>query len=1123
MRLVKILLICLICIPCKLIAQPGALIPSFGQFGIAVTTESLSRFENILPLANGQFLLTDHETASHTQGNGFTESATFSIFRRCNADGTFDETYGSNGKRRFISSDLVHQYFTGFARLSDGRIVAIETYGYNGQFTPLNNVWIFNSDGTGGTIIAELAVFGYFSLHLNSIAVDGQNRIVVTGWVKGNSGADKTLTYIARLLPDGSLDESFNHVGFRVVVENSSYNYSGEQVTTDAGNNVIIVEQGYYGTALGNYITKYLEDGSHVTAFGNVNATAVVRSLITDGNSKIIFLVGATIKRLNANGTADVTFQSSGISIKKLVIQPDNKVIAVGSGTISGHSVFKACRFGTGGTLDPAFGTNGTVITDLNFGTAADDAIYVNRRLYVSGYVAPDFSYGTIVAYDGSDVRMTCPTPQNPYNVDAGKCYATINGINAVMSSSTLWANVQNTVVYNGTTTTGEGGVAGQQFQLGTTHITYSYTDITTQTCSFDITVTDQDPPVARCKNVTVQLDETGNGTLTAAQVDNGSTDGCGIQSMSLSKTSFNCSDPSSNTVTLTVNDVHGNSSTCNATITVEDNVPPVAKCKNVTVYLDATGNGSITTDQINDGSTDACGIKSLSLDITTFNCTNKGNNTVTLTVTDNHDNSSTCTSTVTVVDNLPPVISSVVPTPSAIWPTDRKMKNVSVATAATDNCNVYSCSITGVVIKAGEFAGDNIGPDWQITSANTVNLRAEIPKKGIKRIYTVTVTCTDASNNSSTSTTDVIVAHNITTPASGATVRIGSTVNLAGEFWDVAGKKHTAKWLIDDKTLINGTVTEPLGMNSGTVTGSYKFTTAGVYKIQMNVTDQNGITSYSNTSENLEAIVVVYDPDGGHTYGGGWFNSPAGALPNNSRAIGEVSYGFAMNYYKNATLPKGETQFEFKVGDFEFNAVTFDYLSINKAKAQFKGTGKITGGQSGINFIMTVIDGQLDGTNVDKVRMKIYNKNTGQVYYDNQPGASDAANPVTPVGQNSSIVISSNAAITRSIQSKSELNIEGQQLKVESEQLKVFDKGLQIQAFPNPARKSFTFTAKSSNSKDIIVLYVLNVMGRVIESRTLISDKPITFGDMYRPGAYYIRVIQGKEQKQMKLIKLSD
>src|SRR6185503_11428498 len=220
----------------------------------------------------------------------------------------------------------------------------------------------------------------------------------------------------------------------------------------------------------------------------------------------------------------------------------------------------------------------------------------------------------------------------------------------------------------------------------------------------------------------------------------------------------------------------------------------------------------------------------------------------------------------------------------------------------------------------------------------------------------------------------------------------------------------------IDDNTTVKGIVTEPAANKNGKVTGSYKFTSPGVYKLQMNTVDQNNITSYANTNGDLEAIVVIYDPNGGNTYGGGYFSSPAGALRSNPTATGKASYGFAMNYFKNSTNPKGETQFEFKVGEFEFNALTFDYLVISNSMAQFKGTGKIIGGQSGVGFIMTVVDGQLDGTGVDKIRMKIYNKNNGTIIYDNQFSTSDAALPTQAVGTNSVIVISgTNSSLTQS------------------------------------------------------------------------------------------------------------
>jgi hypothetical protein len=114
------------------------------------------------------------------------------------------------------------------------------------------------------------------------------------------------------------------------------------------------------------------------------------------------------------------------------------------------------------------------------------------------------------------------------------------------------------------------------------------------------------------------------------------------------------------NTVTLTVTDNNGNISTADATVTVEDNVDPVALAKDITVELDATGNVSISAADVDDGSNDACGIQSLSVSPNSFTCANVGDNTVTLTVTDNNGNISTADATVTVINDLPQITSEI-------------------------------------------------------------------------------------------------------------------------------------------------------------------------------------------------------------------------------------------------------------------------------------------------------------------------------------------------------------------------------------------------------------------------------------------------------------------------------
>ncbi|MDP3180399.1 MAG: hypothetical protein Q8M67_01110, partial [Bacteroidota bacterium] len=158
----------------------------------------------------------------------------------------------------------------------------------------------------------------------------------------------------------------------------------------------------------------------------------------------------------------------------------------------------------------------------------------------------------------------------------------------------------------------------------------------------------------AKCKNVTVSLNASGNYTLTAAEIDNGSSASSGIASMVLSKTAFTCNDIATNPneVTLTVTDNDGNVESCTATVTIVDDIDPVAKTKAYTAELDATSNVTITPANVDDGSSDACGLLSMVLSKTDFTCADIATNpnVVTLTVTDNHGNTNTADAEITIV-----------------------------------------------------------------------------------------------------------------------------------------------------------------------------------------------------------------------------------------------------------------------------------------------------------------------------------------------------------------------------------------------------------------------------------------------------------------------------------------
>ena len=101
--------------------------------------------------------------------------------------------------------------------------------------------------------------------------------------------------------------------------------------------------------------------------------------------------------------------------------------------------------------------------------------------------------------------------------------------------------------------------------------------------------------------------------------------------------------------------------------------------------------------------------------------------------------------------------------------------------------------------------------------------------------------------------------------------------------------------------------------------------------------------------------------------------------------------------YQKGATIPSGKTAFQFHVADFRFESTVYEWLVVACARAQYKGSGMVNGaGEYG--FLLTAIDGeQPGGGGVDKFRIKIWNKASGVVVYENVVGASediDAANP---------------------------------------------------------------------------------------------------------------------------------
>lgn len=267
--------------------------------------------------------------------------------------------------------------------------------------------------------------------------------------------------------------------------------------------------------------------------------------------------------------------------------------------------------------------------------------------------------------------------------------------------------------------------------------------------CTSTITVVDVTPPTVLCENYTLVLNKNGNASLPVWLVSRFDSDNCTVISTSLSTSTFDCSSIGDQTVVVTAVDPSGNSSTCESIVTVSDISPPDALCQDITVALDDKGEAVAVATDVDNGSTDACGIASLTLDQTNFNCSDVGNqNTVTLTVTDNYGNSASCESTVYVVDNIAP---TAVCQDVSIQIGDNQL--ASITPAMIDNGSSDNCSITSLAIVEGTSLYDcsNAG--------NTLDVILQVTDiAGLSSTCTATVTVIDEIDPSLTCPGDQIV-----------------------------------------------------------------------------------------------------------------------------------------------------------------------------------------------------------------------------------------------------------------------------------------------------------------------------------------------------------------------------
>ncbi len=258
--------------------------------------------------------------------------------------------------------------------------------------------------------------------------------------------------------------------------------------------------------------------------------------------------------------------------------------------------------------------------------------------------------------------------------------------------------------------------------------------------CQSNVTVIDATRPVARCQNLTIQLNASGFAVITPASIDNGSTDNCAVSNRTISQDTFRCNNVGANNVRLRVFDAAGNVDSCQAVVTVQDLALPIARCSTVVnAFLNASCLVTVNAAQVDSLSSDNCNINSRTINGSlsqSYSGLNIGANNVILVVSDAAGNTASCPSIIQVRDTIRPTVTcnNITATLSSISPAGVTVTAASVATSS-DNCGTPNLTINNqptAVFSCANIGSNNVTIRATDASGNTVTCAAVVTVRDV-------------------------------------------------------------------------------------------------------------------------------------------------------------------------------------------------------------------------------------------------------------------------------------------------------------------------------------------------------------------------------------------------------